>query len=70
MNDDADNQIIDQLVEKLQGEIPEAMYVNRMNEDVQEFAYRLQSQGLDMKTYMQYTGQTEDSIREQFRPPG
>ena len=68
VNDDADNQTIDQLVEKLQGEIPEAMYVNRMNEDVQEFAYRLQSQGLDMKTYMQYTGQTEDSIREQFRP--
>ena len=68
VNDDADNQLIDQLVEKLEGEIPEAMYVNRMNEDVQEFAYRLQSQGLDMKTYMQYTGQTEDSIREQFRP--
>ena len=58
VNDDADNQLIDQLVEKLEGEIPEAMYVNRMNEDVQEFAYRLQSQGLDMKTYMQYTGQT------------
>lgn len=65
---DADNQLIDALVEKLQGEIPEAMYQNRINDDIREFSYRLQSQGLDLKTYMQYTGMDEKSIRDSFKP--
>lgn len=56
------NQLIDALIEKLQGEIPEAMYQNRINDDIREFSYRLQSQGLDLKTYMQYTGMDEQGI--------
>lgn len=67
-DDAADNQLIDALVEKLQGEIPEAMYQNRINDDINEFAYRLQSQGLDLKTYMQYTGMEEQGIRDSFKP--
>ena len=67
-DDAADNQLIDALVEKLQGEIPEAMYQNRINDDINEFAYRLQSQGLDLKTYMQYTGMDEQGIRDSFKP--
>ena len=67
-DDAADNQLIDALVEKLQGEIPEAMYQNRINDDINEFAYRLQSQGLDLKTYMQYTGMDEQKIRDSFKP--
>lgn len=67
-DNDADNQLIDALIEKLQGEIPEAMYQNRINDDIREFSYRLQSQGLDLKTYMQYTGMDEKSIRDSFKP--
>ena len=67
-DNDADNQLIDALIEKLQGEIPEAMYQNRINDDIREFSYRLQSQGLDLKTYMQYTGMDEKGIRDSFKP--
>ena len=67
-DDAVENQLIDALVEKLQGEIPEAMYQNRINDDIREFSYRLQSQGLDLKTYLQYTGMDEQGIRDSFKP--
>lgn len=66
--DDVENQLIDKLVELVQGEIPEAMYQNRINEDIREFAYRLQSQGLNLDTYLQYTGMNQEALRNSFRP--
>lgn len=66
--DDVENQLIDKLAENLKGEIPEAMFENRIDEDVREFGYRLQSQGLNLESYMKYTGQDEKAIRAQFRP--
>ena len=59
--------LIDQLVEKLEGEIPEAMFTNRVDQDVREFDYRLQSQGLNLDMYLQYTGMDMDSFRAGFR---
>lgn len=38
-----------------------------MDEDVQDFAYRLQMQGLDLKTYLKYTGSDEKTFREQYK---
>lgn len=66
--DDVENQLIDQMIDKMKAEIPEAMYENRINEDIREFGYRLQSQGLDFETYLKYTGMDKDSIRAQFKP--
>lgn len=66
--DDMDNKLIDEVVSKLQAEIPEAMFENRINDDLRDFSYRLQSQGMNIDTYMKYTGQNKDSIRGQFRP--
>lgn len=63
-----DNQIINALIEKLQGEIPEAMYQNRITQDIREFDYRLHSQGLDLRTYIQYTGMNEAALRASFKP--
>lgn len=65
--DDVENQLIDQLVENMKAEIPQAMFENKINEDIREFGYRLQSQGLDLEKYMQYTGMDKDSIRKQFQ---
>ena len=39
-----------------------------MNDDVRDFAYRLQSQGLNLNTYLQYTGMNMDGLRQSFRP--
>ena len=66
--DGVENQLIDKLVELVQAEIPEAMYTNRINDDVRDFAYRLQSQGLNLNTYLQYTGMNMDGLRQSFRP--
>ncbi len=59
--------IINLLVQNVKGEIPEAMYNNRVDDNVRDFAYRLQAQGLDLETYLKYTGMDMDSFRAGFR---
>lgn len=63
---DFENQIIDQIVEDMQAEIPECMFTQKCDEMVQDYAYRLQMQGLDLNTYLGYLGQTMDQFKEQF----
>lgn len=64
---EVENALIDKLVELVQAEIPEAMFENRINEDIRDFAYRLQSQGLNLDTYMKYTGLNNEGLHGQFR---
>ena len=59
--------IMDAVIEKLEGEIPEVMYENKVNEMIDEFAHRLSHQGIDLKTYLQFMGMTEESLRETYR---
>ncbi len=59
--------LLDKLQGNMQAEIPDAMIRNRMKDHVRDFAYRLQSQGLDLDTYMQYTGMDMESFEEGFR---
>ena len=54
--DAVENQLLDQLLEGFKAEVPDAMYNHRVDESVRDFDYRLQSQGLNLQTYMQYTG--------------
>ena len=64
---DIDNQLIDVLAEKLEAEIPAEMNENEVNESINNFAYRLQSQGLNLDTYLKYTGLTPDTLKDQFK---
>ena len=68
VKDDVDNQLIDKRVELVEGEIPPAMYMNKANDDLRDFGYRLQSQGLDLQTYLKYTGQDVQTMRANFLP--
>ena len=63
---DIGNKLADALAEKVEGEIPQAMYDNRVTDMMKEMEMRLRQQGLDMNVYMQYTGMTEDTLREQY----
>lgn len=63
---DFENQIIEQVCENMEVEIPECMFTQKCDEMVQDYAYRLQMQGLDLNTYLQYLGQTMDQFKEQF----
>jgi trigger factor len=65
--DEIDNKLIDKLAELLKAEIPQAMFEARIDEDIREFGYRLQSQGLNVENYMKYTGLDKDSFRKQFQ---
>ncbi len=60
--------ILDALIEKLVADIPEQMYVAETENFVRDYDNRLRMQGLDLKTYFQYTGMNLDSLREQLRP--
>ncbi len=62
-----ETQIAEKLTELLEAEIPEAMFENQLDTIVDEFAMNLRSQGLDLNTYMQYTGLTEDRLRDTYR---
>lgn len=63
-----ENQLVEQVVESIKGEIPEAMFENRLNQSVEEFGYRLQSQGMSLDLYLQYTNSTMDDFKQTFRP--
>lgn len=65
---DVENQLIAKLCELLKGEIPEAMYDNKVNEMMREFDMRLRSQGLDMNTYLQYMGMDAEAIKNSYKP--
>ena len=66
--DDVKNQLIDQLIEKMSAEIPEVMFDRAVENSLNDFAYRLSAQGLDVKSYMKYTGMDEEGMRKSFRP--
>ena len=44
------------------------MYVAETENFVRDYDSRLRMQGLDLKTYFQYTGMSLESLREQLRP--
>ncbi len=63
-----ENTLVQQIVDGLTGDIPEAMFENRMNQSLQDFDYRLRSQGMDLNTYLKYTGSTAEEFKKSFRP--
>lgn len=63
----AENQLIDGLLEGFEAEIPAAMVENRINENIRDFEYRLQSQGLRLEDYKKYTGMDDAAFRDGFR---
>ena len=63
-----DGQLMDKLVETLEADIPEAMFENELDAMMRDYETRLRYQGLDLETFMRYTGQTVDAMKAQFRP--
>ena len=56
------------VIEDSEMELPEKMIETQQRQIVNEFAQRLQYQGMDMNQYMQYTGNTVDQLLEQVKP--
>ena len=67
-NTENENRVVAKVVENATMEIPEAMIDTQVENMVDDFARRIQSQGLSMEQYMQFTGATVDSLKEQMKP--
>ena len=63
-----ENALVDQVIEGMEAEIPQAMYETRMDEMVNDFAFRVEQQGLRLEDYLKYMGQTMDQFRASFMP--
>ena len=63
-----EEKLVEALIEKLEAEIPEAMFEEETENYVRDYDMRLRSQGMDLATFLKYTNQTLDSLREQMRP--
>lgn len=60
--------VIDAIIEDAQMEIPDAMLETQQRQMVEDFAQRLQMQGLPMEQYTQFTGATLQIMLEQIKP--
>lgn len=60
--------VVEALIADATMDIPDAMLQTQQRQLLQDFAQRLQYQGLSMEQYMKYTGATEEALLEQMKP--
>lgn len=60
--------VVEKIVENAEMEIPDAMIDEQVRRMADDFAQRLQSQGLTVEQYFQFTGMTAEKLFEQMRP--
>ena len=65
---DFDNQIMEQLVENMECEIPDGMVDVQLDRMMENYAMELQSQGFSMEDYQKMMGVSGDVIRDSARP--
>ena len=63
-----ENQAVDQAIENAQMYIPEAMIEFQVRQMADDFARRIQQQGLTVEQYFQFTGMTAEKMMEEMRP--
>ena len=66
-DNEVNNTLMEMVADGVKAEIPQAMIEKKIDSDIDEFAYRLQMQGLDLKTYLQYTGMDVEKFREGYK---
>ena len=59
--------VIEALCENVEGEIPECMYDNKAQENIDSFAQRVGQQGIDLDTYLMYMGMDKAMFESQMR---
>ena len=63
-----EEEVVAAVVADAKMDIPEAMVETTQRQMVEEFAQRMQSQGITMEQYMQFTGTTPQMLLEQIKP--
>ena len=63
-----ENAAVDKAIENAQMEIPDAMLDTQVRQMLDDFSRRMQSQGLTMEQYFQFTGMTVEKMQEEMKP--
>ncbi len=63
-----EDEAVQKAVDNASMEIPDAMIRTQVNQMVDDFSRRMQSQGLSMEQYFQFTGMTLDKLMEEMKP--
>ena len=63
-----EDQVVEKAIANATMEIPEAMITTQARQMADDFAQRIQSQGLTMEQYFQFTGMTAEKMMEEIRP--
>lgn len=63
-----ENAAVDKAIENAEMEIPDAMINTHVRQMMNDFASRMQSQGLTMEQYFQFTGMTAEKMQEEMKP--
>jgi len=63
-----EDKLIDTLIEKMEADIPEVMFVEETENFYRDYENRMRMQGLDIDTYFKYTGMNADTLKAQLRP--
>ena len=62
-----ENDLMDQVINNMKADIPDAMVDSRIDELVQDFEYRISQQGLKLADYLKYMGMNIEQFRAQFK---
>lgn len=63
-----ENAAVDKAIENAEMEIPDAMLNTQVRQMMNDFASRMQSQGLTIEQYFQFTGMTAEKMQEEMKP--
>lgn len=63
-----EDQVVEQAVKNAEMEIPKPMIETQVRQMADDFAQRIQAQGLSMEQYFQFTGMTAEKMMEELRP--
>lgn len=66
--DQKEKAAIEAVIEGSEMDIPEAMITTTQRQMMDEFAQRIESQGLSFEQYMQFTGSNAEQMMEQIKP--
>ena len=63
-----EDKVVEKIIENASMEIPDAMVETQVRQMADEFAQRIQSQGLTIEQYFQFTGMNSKQLFDQMRP--
>jgi len=62
-----ENAAVEKLIEMTEVEVPEVMVEEQIDREMQEYEHNLSHMGLSLDQFLQYTGNTRDGLREEFK---